>query len=200
MRAKPSRTDRSVASHRGMVVCGKLRELLDPGDLAGRVAVGLPRRHMAILAGLLQSAGAKRQVAVGRRAGAVVAERPLRIGRLLVNVRRVLPPRRIGRCTVWQLPQTSELVIDVIVDRRHAEGVLHRDLLRLLNGPMSESGAPTRKLPEKVRAKSGIVGIEHRLAFVDAGVLRRTAAAAPPLVSTMRWHTVQVTPSRASSP
>ncbi len=65
----------------------EIAELLDRGDLAPpRVSRFIARRHVTILAGLAERAGAERQRPVGRGSGAIGAERPLRVRRLLVDV------------------------------------------------------------------------------------------------------------------
>ena len=57
------------------------------------------------------------------------------------------------------------------------------------------------KLPVKVLANPRLLRIEQRLALVDAGILRRVRdLVAASVLSTMRWHVVQVMPSRASMP
>ena len=84
----------------------------------------------------------------------------------------VLPADSTGRCTVWQVPHNSELMMFTLCAGSIPIAFFIGLIFGCSNGPYSRSGGPTRKLPVNVLANLVEARIEHGLTLVHALVLR----------------------------
>ena len=167
--------DRQIDVLRRQRVLG-LREvavLLDGRDLApvgnaGRIAA----RHVALLARLRLGAGAERQRAVGGRAGAVGAERPFRIGRLLVGARDRLAAMQDRQVHGVAARANLRALHVLAVLRHHAGGVGHRLLLGIAERSVDLAGRTEQEIAGEGARQPGEARIGPLLPRIDAGILR----------------------------
>src|SRR5262249_44196789 len=147
--------------------------LLDRRDLAAvGAALRILVRHVAALAGLRLRTAAERQRTVGGGPRAIVAEGPLRIGRLFVGMTDRLiavQNRQVHRVAGAAQFRAEHVGIGLGVD---ADRVLHRFFLRLREGSIHLPGWADEKAAGECLGKSAEAGIERLLPFGDAFVLR----------------------------
>ena len=170
-----------AASHREVDLGGwqslfglrKVAEFLNRRDLAAiRRTVRTLARHVAVLTGLRARAASQRQRAIGRRAGAVIAEGPFRVGGLFVGVADGL--------AVVQDRQMHSVAGAADLGRRDVRRVgriaadcrAHRNLLGLLERSIELVGRTDEEAAGERLGKAGEAGIECLLALQHAGILR----------------------------